>query len=938
MRVFDKTTDQKYHLTQHNDTKRERENNEMKKLLALLTLMLCIALPTIAQRVTGTVTDAKTGEPAPFVNVYYEGSRTGVQTDLDGHYSIAYRSGGKLAVSCVGYKTYSTKVLHSGELNIKLDPVDFSFGEAKAVGRKEKYSRKNNPAVELMRKVIEAKKHQSLKHHDYYTVEQYNKLNLAWADVTPKVFEEGKFKRMPFLKDHVERSPETGKLILPLSVEEKVTQQMWRKSDATEKNLVIGKREDGLQQLFNTGEIVSQLAGDFFTEINLYDNDIRLLQYQFISPLSSTNAIAFYRYFITDTLMVNNDRCYEIQFTPNNSQDFGFSGELYVTADSTYRLKKVSMGVPVHTGINFVDLMKIEQEYDQLPSGEQVLLKDHMLLVMKIVLENLKVQAKRVTEYSNFDFSPIAEQAMRFKGKTKIAADAQMKEAEFWDEHRAEELSQTEGKVNTFIQKLQNLRGFKPIIWVSKAFIENYVETTMDPKKGSKIDYGPVNTTFGYNDVDGFRLRASLLTTANLNPHLFVKGYAAYGFKDQRWKGSGTMTYSFNKKKYLPREFPVRNLTFSYQNDVTSPSDVYMPTDKDNVFIALKWSKVDHMVYNENFRLLYDNEWENGLRMTWRLAHDRQEPTSALFFQPVSEGYHSKWNAELAKYEFERGGKTEMEYVDEYMTRPYSALELRNMGKDPAAVNPRFLTTTDFTFSVHYQPGAEYLNTKERRILVNKEAPLFALSHTVGIKGAWSDVTYNTTEIHLYKRWWVHSWGKIDTRLKAGAQWNRVPFPLLCMPWANTSYIREGHTFSLIKNMEFLNDRYVSFMGQWDLNGKLLNRVPLIRRLKWREYFGVNALWGTLTDKNNPYLPKNAGCTDLYYFPSRFLQSNGAYQQQTQVMNPRMPYVEAFVGIHNIFKLLWIQYVHRITYVNDPTGIYGGTQKWGIRFILKATF
>lgn len=915
----------------------------MKRLLSLIFL-LCTLITATAQRITGTVTDAKTGEAAPFVNIFYEGTKTGVQSDLDGKYSINFRAGQKLTVSCVGYETFTTKVTKAGPLDIKIKPLDISFGEAKVVGKKEKYSRKNNPAVDLMREVIARKKFQSLKSHDFYTVEQYNKLNFALADVTPKVFEEGKFKRMPFLKEHVEVSPETGKLILPLTVDETVTQKMYRKSDDTEKNLVIGKRPEGINQLFNTGDILTQLLGDFFTEINLYDNDIRLLQYQFISPLSSTNAINFYRYFITDTCYVEGTKCIEVQFTPNNSQDFGFSGELYITADSTYRMKKVAMGVPVHTGINFVDLMKIDQVYEQLPSGEQVLIKDDMLMVMKLVKDNYKVQAKRTTEYSNFDFSPIPDAAMKFKGKTKMMADAQMKEESFWKEHRSEQLTQSESKVSLFLQRLQNMKGFKPVIWITKGFIENYIETSLDPKKGSKIDYGPVNTTISSNAVDGLRLRASLMSTANLSPHFFFRGYGAYGFMDQRWKGGARLTYSFNKKKYLPREFPMRNLTLSYTNDVMSPSDIYLPTNKDNVFLSLKWSKVDHMMYNENLHLLYDHEWENGLRMTWKVARNRNEPTSSLFYQPVANGFKTPYNSELGKYMYDRGNGV-IEERNDYSARPWSAQEALDRGLINAmtkeeiygALNRRYLTTTDFTYHVTYQPGAEFLNTKQRRILVNKDAPLFGFLHTFGVKGLWSDVTYNNTEIEIYKRWWVHSWGKIDTRIKAGAQWNRVPFPLLCMPAANTSYIRESELFNLIKNMEFLNDRYVTFTGQWDLNGKILNRIPGIRRLKWREYFGVYGLWGMLTDKNNPYLPQNAERTDLFYFPCRYT-ATGEYQQQSQVMNPRVPYVEAFVGIHNIFKILWIQYVHRITYINEPGSIYGDTQKWGIRFILKATF
>ncbi len=900
----------------------------MKRILSLVLLSLSVVLQMAAQRIAGNVYDAKTGEAAPFVNVFYEGTREGVQTDLEGHFSLAYRAGKKLTVSCVGYETYSVKPTPGEALNIKLQPLDLSFGEATVTAKKTKYSRKNNPAVELMRKVIAAKKFQDLKQHDYYNIEQYNKLNFALADVTPKVFEEGKFKRMPFLKEHVELSPESGKLILPLIVEETVSNLIYRKADDTEKTVVVGKREDGITELFNTGDIMTQLLNDFFTEINLYDDNIRLLQYHFISPLSSKDAIAFYRYFLTDTLFIDGTKCIEVQFTPNNSQDFGFSGDLYITADSTYRVKRVSMGVPVHTGVNFVDLMKVEQDYEQLPSGEQVRTSDRMLLVMKVVNKGLKLQARRVTDYSKFDFSPIPDATFKIKGKTKMMADAQMKDEVFWEQHRKETLTQSENRVSLFLERLQNMKGFKPIIWVAKAFIENYVETTLDPKKGSKIDYGPVNTTISHSDVDGLRLRASLLSTANLNPHFFFNGYVAYGFKDEKWKGKGELTYSFNKKKYLPREYPMRNLTFSYTNDVMSPSDIHLPTDKDNVFVALKWSKVDHMMYNENFRLFYDSEWENGIRATWKLSHDRNEPTSALFYQPVANGLHQLMSD------------------GNYFTRPFGIIDCApgtpNIpeagGQTLGQLNRRYLTTTDFTFSFQWQPGVEYLNTKQRRILLNKEAPLFGLSHTVGLKGVWSDYTYNITEIELYKRWWVKSWGKIDTRLKAGAQWNKVPFPLLCTPWANTSYIREDNMFMLIKNMEFLNDRYVSLMAQWDLNGKILNRIPLLRRLKWREYFGVNCLWGHLTDGNNPYLAKNSQRTDLFYFPSRFNPLTGAYQQQTQVMDIKKPYVEAYVGIHNIFKILWIQYVHRITYINDAGSIYGDTQKWGIRFMLRATF
>ena len=711
--------------------------------------------------------------------------------------------------------------------------------------------------------------------------------------MTERVFQEGEFKKFAFLKEHVETCNETGKLILPLSVDEAVTRYIYRKDPETEKSIVLGKRSTGVNDLINTGEIMSTMLQDCFSDVDIYQDDIRLLQYPFTSPISSKTAIGFYRYFIEDTLQVDNEKCIHVSFTPNNSQDFGFSGNLYIVADSTYRVKRVQMGVPMRTGINFVEGMDITQVYEQLPSGEQVLIKDDMIVQLRLAKFIQKFQVRRTTEYSNYDFSKIPDKAFRFKGDQMTAANAMMQDEEFWEERRSEDLTASEDKMSLFIKRLEGIKGFKPVLFVGKAFIENFVETSVDPKHPSKVDIGPVNTMISQNFVDGLRLRASAQTTANLHPHIFLRGYVAYGFKDHRWKGLGEVTYSFNEKAYLPREFPVNNLTFTYNRDVMSPSDKFMPTDKDNVFISFKWTDVEHMMYYENYTLRWDREWENGVRFKLQLRTEENEPTAALFYQPLIAG----------------SGPTKQGYL----------------GK---------IRTTDLTAALTYQPGAKWMNTKQRRIAANNDAPIYSLSHTTGVEGVLgSDYTYNVTEAGVYKRFWMNSWGKIDVNLKGGVQWNKVPYPLLIMPAANLSYIIEDNTFNLIDNMEFLNDRYASLMLSWDMNGKLFNRIPLLKKLKWREFIGCNVLWGTLSSKNNPFLEKNAGDARLFYFPGTFDAETGTYDYLSHVMDKKTPYVEVVAGIHNIFKLFHIQYVHRLTYVDRPD-----TQKWGIRFMLRVKF
>lgn len=861
-------------------------------LIFFLTFLLC--LPVQGQKITGTVTDKETGEPLGLVQVYYQDQKgSGTPTKMDGKYSIAYRKGGVLCFSMMGYETQTFKIDKIRNINVQLSSKTQDIQEVKITQKRKRYSRKNNPAVELMNKVIAAKQKTDLHEKDFFSYNKYQKLTFGLNEVTEKVFEEGQFKRMPFLKDHVEVCPETGKLILPLTVNETVSKHIYSKNPKNEKDIITGIRSDGINELFNTGEVVNTLIKDCFTDVDIYDNEIRLLQFQFISPISSTSAIRFYRYFIADTVMINQQKCIKVDFTPNNPQDFGFAGSLYILADSSWQVKRVEMGIPKRSDVNFVEQMNVIQEYNRLPTGEYVLTDDKMIVQLVVVKSLQKFQVERTTKYSDYAFEKIAEKEFKFKGKQKTDPSAMMRSEDFWKEKRPEQLTSSESKMNEFIKRLENIKGFNFVLFVAKAFIENHVEVSKDPEKPSPVDIGPINTIITHNFVEGLRLRASAQTTANLHPHLFGKGYVAYGFDDRRWKGMGEITYSFNKKDYLPREFPVHNLTFTYARDVMSPSDKFLPTDKDNVFISFKWTTVDHMQYYERFALNYDKEWENGLRFNIRMKRENNEPTGALFYQRLNGNLYPEASTENYK---------------------------------------KNLITTDATVGITYQPGATWINSKQRRLQTNQDAPIIGLEHTVGLKGVLGgEYNYNFTEATLYKRLWLRSWGKMDFYAKGGIQWNKVPFPMLIMPPANLSYIIEDKTFHLIDNMEFLNDRYASLMFSWDMNGKILNRIPLINKLKWREFIGCNVLWGTLTEKNNPFLEKNRYDSDLFYFPGNF-RKDETFEYNSRVMDRKVPYVELIVGIHNIFKILHVEYVRRLTYIEPDT------QKWGIRFLFRMSF
>lgn len=845
----------------------------MRKLFILLFLTLAQVMS--AQTIKGVVVDEETGDTIPKTGVQYKNSNISTACDKNGFFTIERRNDEYLTFSAVGYKTLSILIGPNtpSEMRITLKSETKRLNEVTIKAKRGKYSRKNNPAVELMKRVIAAKKRTDLSNHDYYQFNKYQKLTFAINDISPAQLENEKTQKKQWLINQIEVCQYNNKLILPLSVDETVTQNLFRKDPKNEKTIVLGQNTTGVNDLIQTGDVLNTVIKDVFTDVDIYDDQIRLLQYPFTSPIGK-DAIDFYRFYIVDTLYVDNDECYHLQFVPNNQQDFGFRGELWVLTDTTLHVKKCKLTLPKKTDVNFTDNLSILQEYTKLPNGEWALTTDDMIVEMSVVKFMTKFIVIRTTRMSNYAFNKIPDREFKGKAKIKYDPNSKMRDDDFWATNRMVHLTNGESSMSSFITGLSNTKGFKYILFGLKALIENFVETG----KKSYVDIGPINTMISTNFIDGLRTRLSAQTTANLSPHFFLSGYYARGWKSHKDYYKGQLTYSFNKKEYMPWEFPKRTITFTSTYDVCSPSDKFMPTDKDNVFTAFKWTEVDKMMFYNRQELAFEYEQYWGLKTTVKLKTEENEACGSLYFKPLATN----------------GG---------------------------ASVNR--IRTTEASFQLRYSPGETYVNTKQRRLRVNFDPPVFTISHTIGVKGVLGgDYDYNLTEASIYKRFWLNSWGKLDVSVKGGIQWNKVPFPLLIMPAANLSYIVEDETFNLINNMEFLNDRYASLDVSWDLNGKLFNRIPLIKKLKWREWLGIRCLWGTLTDKNNPTLERNAGDPVLMQFPE------GSY-----IMDPKRPYIELVAGIHNIFKLLHVEYIHRLNYNNLPTAT-----KNGVRIMIRLTF
>ena len=846
-----------------------------RKLYFVVALLLVSTLQLMAQqKITGRVID-EDGFAVSYASVQYRGHKIAVSSDSQGKFSIEKHPGWVLTVSALSYKSQTISVNEKMDfIEVKLKDDSHKLNEVVVKTKRGKYSRKDNPAVELMRRVIAAKKKTDLSNHDYYQYDKYQKITLALNDLKKEQLEGKFFSKRQYLLDQVETSPYNGKLTLPVSIDETVSQHIYRKDPKTEKDIIKGQQSNGIGQVIQTGEILNTALKDAFTDVDIYDDYVRLLQYPFPSPIGKT-AISFYHYYIEDTVYVERDLCYHLQFIPANSQDFGFRGELYVLADSSLHVKKCNLYMPHNSDVNWVKDMKIEQEYTKLDNGEWVLTKDDMIAEMhmnKLLQDLLVVRNTRLTDYA---FDPLPK--MLFKGKAKVRhdMDAMNRDEAYWNKYRQVGLTKSESSMDSFIHRMENSKGFKYIIFGVRALMENYVEVAHKNQKDDKrsiFDLGPVNTFISNNFVDGLRLRLAGRTMAALNPHFFWDGYGAYGTKSHEWYYGHIFTYSLNKKKNSPFEFPMRKFTFEVGHDITSPSDDNLLHNKDNLFMTIRATTQDQMYLYQRQKLGFTYETDWGFRFDTSIRWQSNRPVGHLHYFKLD-------GSEVKK-----------------------------------------IRTTEASVGIDYNPGVTYVNTKQQRLPINLDSPELMLSHTMGLDGFMGgQYQSNITRMSIYKRQWLGSFGYVDFNIVGKIQWNKVPFTMLIQPPVNLSYFEQEATISMMKDWEFLSDRQAFWSVAWDMNGKLLNRIPLIKKLKWREYVAVKGVWGQLTDKNNPV--KNPTDNVIFQFP------NNSYTFGNT------PYWEVVAGVHNIFKFFGIDYVRRLNYLD-----HANVDKWGIRLGFLMTF
>ena len=823
----------------------------------LVSLILCLF--GCSQTMSGKVIvlkDSITGERLPHATIVTEkGKKATFITDNEGSIEIPdYLKNNVFNVKYIGFDTKNFSINDSpGPQEVLLAPLTFELEEVTIRPRGEKYSKRNNPAVDFVNKLRKVSKYHNPQDTDYYSYDKYEKTLIGINNFRGN-FESGILsKKTKFLENYVDTSQWTGARLLDLILKEKSSTKIFSKDPKAEKEIVAGYRSVGLDELLSQDNL-KVVMEDVVREVDIYNNSINMLQNRFVSPLSSIGP-DFYKYYLSDTVYVGNDECIELTFLPRNPQSMGFNGKIYVVADDTTMfVKKITMRTPHDINLNFLRNLYVNQSFEKDSLGNRHKTYDDVCVEMQVIPGTPEFYGRKTTVYDNFSYEPREDLKDFYHrlGSEFSVQDSANTTAQFWNLKRMVPMTRAEMNLTGFTTEMRKV----PLLYWGEKVIRLLESGYVGIGHPSKFDIGRLNTFLSYGSYTGVRLRVGGMTTAALNPHLFLNGYVAYSTKINEWRYGGTIEYSFPKKEKYASEWPRHGFyaSFNYDNDYIG--ERYLFTSADNLFLSWKRKSNNLVTDRKIAQGGYVLELRNNFSLEAGLTYMEQIGTADIIFKT---GY----------------------------------------GKFLPGYKQAF-----FNVSLRWAKGEKFIQGRSHRLVINMDPWVFQLTQKFGTKGLLgSAYKTNITEFSTQKRFWFSAFGYLDMIAKAGIVWSSVYFPSLLWPNANLSYTIQPESYSLMDPMEFANDKYASIDLTYFGNGILFNRIPGIKKLRLREAVTFKGLVGGLSDRNNPRYNKS-----LLVFP----------EDAHSMKMGKTPYMEIGVGIDNILSVLRIDYVWRLTYRNTP--------------------
>jgi hypothetical protein len=832
-------------------------SKQLRRGVLLVLIIFTGIIHGFAQTVVqGVVTDIYSKQPLQYVSVVLKGGR-GTVTDSLGRYKLT--SSGKIAmlqVTYVGYLTILKPIVPgtTQTINFEMETDPKAINSVTVTTRKRApYRNKGNPAVELIRRVIANKPLNRTDSYNFVQYEQYEKMQVSISNVSDKLSNSKLLKNYKFLFENRDTTKLEGKALLPVYLEETLSQKYYRKKPEKTKTIVTGeKRVNFGEYIDNAG--VSSYLNRLYMDVDIYDNDIPLFTYQFLSPIADL-APTFYMYYIRDTTVdANGHKLIKIYFTPRNTNDLLFRGNMWVTLDGNYSVEKINMFLSKNVNLNFVRELHIDLDFEKSEDSRYHLSRSNIMADASVTKgSGTGFFGERTVSYRKFKINQALPDSV-YDGPELVKKEkADKLPDDFWKAGRHDTLTHTESKVYSNIDSLEKMPSFRRTLAIATFLLAGY--TSVGP-----FEIGPAAAFYSFNPVEGFKLRLGGRTTPKFSKRLYFETYGAYGFKDERWKGFLSTTYSLNNKSIY--SFPLNYVRVSYQHDTKIPGQELQFVAEDNFLLSFKRGKNDKWLYNSNFKVDFVKEFDNHLSFSLGFKNWKQEPAGAIVYNKEVNG---------------------------------------------SVVNVNKLITSEFSGELRWAPKEQFYQGKVYRIPIVNKYPIFTLRFIAGVKGLLnSEYNYQNISARFEKRAYMSQLGYSDLVVEGGYIFGKIPYPLMTVHRANQTYAYQLNSYNLMNFQEFVSDRFLGVSVDHHFNGLFFNRVPLLKKLKLREVVSVKVLYGGVRDENDP-----AKDPSLIKYPV----FEGS--PTTFALNKK-PYIEGSIGIANIFKLIRVDLVKRFNYLENP--------------------
>ena len=765
----------------------------------LLTVFFFVIALSYSQTKVGGIVVDESGDPVAFANVLFKNSSKGAITNDDGRfYFESDNDHSVLIVSFIGYETQELELKGSVNQNLRIVLQETTEQLNEVVVYTGKRSKKNNPAIDILKKIWAKKRENGVRKFKSYEYEKYEKVEFDLNTIDSALIKSRLFKGLEFMFENLDTSRITGKTYLPMFLNEVSSKIYGDNGLELEKEDVLGNKSSG----FGGNQAITAFVEDLYSDYNIYDNYLKFFDKSFTSPLSKTG-VDVYNYVLSDSTFIDNKWCYNIIYYPRRKNELTFKGDFWVN-DTTFAIKKINMEVVKSANINWVKEIYIEQDFNVVNDSVFLLKRDYMLTDFAFSKKETSrgVYGKRTTVFDNHQFN--MDRPRDFYKAESDPYDPRVfsRDSIFWKNARLERLNDDESGIFKLLDTLKTVPKFRTYYDIVSILGSGYIEIDK-----WDLDIGDIYSIFGFNDAEGIRLRAGARTFFGQNDTWRLEGYMAYGFEDKKFKHGFSGKFLLDRKNRLILSGGNRRDIEQLGISLTSTTDVLGRSIASSALVTV----------GNNNRLSNINLSVLALEM---------EPVKNLRFR-VGGSFRTLSSALPEAFS--------LDYVD---------------SGSPTGISSE-VKQFDINTTLIYTPNRRTIGYGVERGDVNENYSTLVLNYTKGSEGFLeSDFNYQRLQFSYIQPWQLGGFGRLRSTVELGKTFGEVPLGLLSVIPGNQTLFSLYNTFPNLDFYEFVTDTYATVHLEHNFNGRLFSRIPLLRKLNLREIVGVRGAWGSISDAN----------------------------------------------------------------------------------------